>query len=209
MKKLILTTLAISLLASASLAQQETGTVAAIKESVVSAKDKVTAAVGINPNPFTVTSPDYTKDEPIALMHVFNGFGCEGENVSPALSWEGAPEDTKSFAVTVYDPDAPTGSGWWHWVVFNIPASVTELEIAASENGMPDGAVQSRTDYGTTGYGGPCPPVGDDAHRYIITVHALDVEKLDIAPDTPAAQVGFNLHSHGLAKTTLTAKYGR
>lgn len=158
---------------------------------------------------FTVTSDDFTAASPIANTHVFNGFGCEGENQSPAISWSGAPEGTKSYAVTVYDPDAPTGSGWWHWVVFNIPADVTALAANASADGLPEGAVQSRTDYGTEAYGGPCPPEGHDAHRYIVTVHALDVEKLEITPDTPAAQVGFNLYSHRLDKAELTATYGR
>ena len=158
---------------------------------------------------FIVTSPDFMADKPIANTHVFKGFGCEGENASPALAWSGAPEGTKSYAVTVYDPDAPTGSGWWHWVVFNIPATVTALDAGASASGLPEGAVQSRTDYGTESYGGPCPPAGDEPHRYIVTIHALDVGKLDIAPDTPAAQVGFNLHSHRLGKAELTAKYGR
>lgn len=160
---------------------------------------------------FKAGSPDYPvkMGEQIPLAHVFNGFGCQGENKSPALSWSGAPEGTKSYAVTVYDPDAPTGSGWWHWVVFNIPATVTALEQDASATGLPEGAVQSRTDYGTESYGGPCPPEGDQPHRYIVTVHALDVEKLDLKPDTPAAQVGFHLYSHRLGKADFTARYGR
>lgn len=207
MKKLFASALVLSLICAPAIAKESVGTV--IKESVVVAKDKVAAAVGIEKNAFSVTSPDFKKDEPIANLHVFKGFGCEGENVSPALSWSGAPEETKSYAVTVYDPDAPTGSGWWHWVVFNIPADVKSLEMAASGENMPEGAVESRTDYGSTGYGGPCPPVGDKPHHYVVTVHALDVEKLDIAPDTPAAQVGFNLHSHRIGKAVLTARYGR
>lgn len=159
---------------------------------------------------FTVTSPDYVEGEAIDLKHVFNGFGCIGENVSPEIAWSGAPEETKSFAVTVYDPDAPTGSGWWHWVVFNIPASMDELAQGASNSDLlPATAVESRTDYGTTGYGGPCPPEGDDPHKYIITVHALDVEALDLAVDTPAAQVGYYLNAHGIGKATIQATYGR
>lgn len=160
---------------------------------------------------FSVSSADFPTalGEQIGNAQVFKGFGCEGENISPAIAWSGAPAETKSYAVTIYDPDAPTGSGWWHWVVFNIPANVTALENGASVNGLPAGAVQSRNDYGTEQYGGPCPPVGDEAHRYIVTVHALDVEKFDIAPDTPAAQVGYNLYSHTLKKTDMMAKYGR
>lgn len=207
MKAFASVAIAVSLLASAALAQETMGS--AIKEKVVSATDKVAAAVGIEKNPFTVTSPDYTVKQPIADMFVFKGFGCEGENVSPTLSWSGAPEETKSYAVTIYDPDAPTGSGWWHWIVYNIPADVTELAMGANSTGLPEGVKQGRNDYGQNAYGGPCPPVGDKPHRYIVTIHALNVESLDIAADAPAAQIGFNLHSHGIAKAELTAKYGR
>ena len=150
----------------------------------------------------TVSSPDIKEGATIADAQVFKGFGCTGNNVSPALSWSGAPATTKSFAVSIYDPDAPTGSGWWHWVVFNIPANVTSL---------PKGAVQSRTDFGADGYGGPCPPKGDQPHHYQITVFAVDVDKLPDAKDhnASAALVGFDLHFHTLAKGTLTGVYGR
>lgn len=158
---------------------------------------------------FTVTSPDYTASKPIANSHVFKGFGCEGENKSPALAWKGAPEGTKSYAVTVYDPDAPTGSGWWHWLVYNIPATVTSLETDASAKGVPEGAVQSRTDFGTEAYGGPCPPKGHKPHHYVVTVHALDVEKLDLKPDSSGALVGYMLNEHRIGKAELTSIYGR
>ena len=111
----------------------------------------------------TLTSPDIAPGARIADQQVFNGFGCTGGNISPALSWSGAPKDTKSFALSVYDPDAPTGSGFWHWVVFNIPPDVTSLPKGAGDPkgaGAPKGAVQSRTDFGVPGYGGPCPPQG-------------------------------------------------
>lgn len=158
---------------------------------------------------FTITSPDYTASKPIANEHVFKGFGCEGENKSPALAWSGAPEGTKSYAVTVYDPDAPTGSGWWHWVVYNIPATVTSLETDASAKGLPKGAVQSRTDFGTEAYGGPCPPKGHKPHHYVVTVHALDVEKLDLKSDSSGALVGYMLNGHRIGKAELTSIYGR
>jgi Raf kinase inhibitor-like YbhB/YbcL family protein len=159
----------------------------------------------------SVTSPDIASGKAISDEQVFNGFGCSGKNVSPALSWSGAPAGTKSFAVTVYDPDAPTGSGFWHWVVFNIPPSTTSLPKNAGDvkaNLAPKGSVQSRTDFGVPGWGGPCPPPGK-AHRYIFTVFAVDVDHIDATADTSAAVIGFNLHFHTLAKGSLTGKYGR
>ncbi len=161
---------------------------------------------------FRLTSPDIAEREPIAEAYTFNGFGCAGGNLSPALSWSGAPAGTKSFALTCYDPDAPTGSGFWHWVVFNIPPSVAHLPRGAGDPkspAAPKGAVQSRTDYGTAGYGGPCPPQGDKPHRYQFTIFAVDVDKLDADANSTAAVVGFNLHFHTLAKATLTGLYGR
>ncbi len=162
----------------------------------------------------TLTSPDMAEGATIANEQVFKGFGCTGGNVSPALSWSGAPEGTKSFAVTIYDPDAPTGSGWWHWVVYNLPAGTNSLPKNAGDPAkklMPEGAVQSRTDFGAPGYGGPCPPPGRKPHHYHITVFALDVDKLPNAKDeqASAALVGFDLHFHTLAKATLTGIYGR
>ena len=142
---------------------------------------------------------------------VFNGFGCAGGNVSPALTWSGAPAGTKSFALTVYDPDAPTGSGFWHWVVFNIPADVTSLAKGAGapkSETTPQGAVQSRTDFGAPGYGGPCPPKGDAPHHYHFTIFALDVDKLDADENASAAFVGFNLHFHTLAKAEFIGLWG-
>ncbi|HEY2030299.1 MAG TPA: YbhB/YbcL family Raf kinase inhibitor-like protein [Myxococcales bacterium] len=161
---------------------------------------------------FSLTSTDISAKKPIDNKHVFNSFGCSGGNVSPELSWKGAPSGTKSFALTAYDPDAPTGSGWWHWVVYNIPASTTSLPSGAGDAKapkLPEGATQGNTDFGTPGYGGPCPPQGDKPHRYIFTVFALDTDKLDIPQGATAALVGFNLHGHTLAKASLTARYGR
>ncbi|HUJ73675.1 MAG TPA: YbhB/YbcL family Raf kinase inhibitor-like protein [bacterium] len=160
---------------------------------------------------FKLTSPNIKPGGTIAIEQVLNSFGCTGSNVSPALEWSGAPEKTKSFALTVYDPDAPTGSGWWHWVVFNIPASATGLPKNAGDlkaNLAPAGSVQSRTDFGTPGWGGPCPPKGDKPHRYFFTVYALDVDHLDANADASAAFIGFNLHFHTLAKASLMGKYG-
>src|SRR5580704_13502521 len=141
----------------------------------------------------TLTSPDIAPGAKIADEQVFSAFGCTGGNVSPALAWSGAPTGTKSFALSVYDPDAPTGSGFWHWVVFNIPASTESLPAEAGDvkkKGMPVGSVQGRTDFGTFGYGGPCPPPGK-AHHYHFRVFALKVPKLDVPNDATAALVGF------------------
>jgi Raf kinase inhibitor-like YbhB/YbcL family protein len=161
---------------------------------------------------FSLTSPDVHQGKAIAKAQLFNSFGCKGDNISPALEWRGAPAGAKSFALTVYDPDAPTGSGWWHWIVFNIPANVGKLEAGAGStkpDALPAGAVQSNTDFGKPGYGGPCPPQGDKPHRYVFTVFALDVDKLDLPPSSMGALVGFNLRGHTIAKATLTATYGR
>ena len=139
---------------------------------------------------------------------VFSGFGCTGENISPELSWENAPKNTKSFAITVYDPDAPTGSGWWHWVVFDILKNKTNLSSGFGNIDSKD-AIQSVTDDGKSGFGGACPPLGDKAHRYIFTVHALDVETLGLDKNATPALVGFMLNSHTLAKSSLISYYGR
>jgi Raf kinase inhibitor-like YbhB/YbcL family protein len=128
-------------------------------------------------------------------------------NSSPHLKWSGAPEGTKSYAITCFDPDAPTGSGFWHWTAANIPSDVTELAADASSRGMPAGAVQGRTDFGEPGYGGAAPPAGHGPHRYIFTVFAVDTERLDVTPDNSGAVFGFNLYFHTLAKASITATY--
>jgi Raf kinase inhibitor-like YbhB/YbcL family protein len=140
------------------------------------------------------------------------GFGCAGGNKSPHLAWSGAPAGTKSFAVTCYDPDAPTGSGFWHWVVVNIPPDVTELAAGAGNRNaaqLPKGALQTRTDFGAPGYGGPCPPQGDHPHRYLFTVFAVGSENLSATADTSAAVIGFQLHFNTLAKAAIMGLYKR
>lgn len=169
----------------------------------------VLTAAWLQAGNFTLTSSDLAGQ--LSVKQVFNGFGCTGENISPALAWKDAPKGTKSFAVTLYDPDAPTGSGWWHWVVFNIPASVTSLPAGAgnpTKGLMPKGAVQSVTSYGQGGFGGACPPVGDRAHRYIFTVYALDVDAL--GPDATAmpALVGYMLNAHAIEKASMISYFG-
>ncbi len=158
-----------------------------------------------------LNSNDFKDGDYLEAAHVLSedfGFGCEGGNRSPHLAWSGAPDGTRSFAVTCYDPDAPTGSGFWHWVVVNIPADITELEsgVGSAGGSMPGGGLQTRTDFGRPGYGGPCPPEGDHPHRYIFTVHAVG-GTLPVDADTSAAVFGFQLHFNTLAKATLMGLY--
>jgi hypothetical protein len=161
---------------------------------------------------FHLMSTDIAAGKAIGEAHVFNGFGCSGKNISPALRWHDAPPGTQSFALMVYDPDAPTGSGWWHWVVYNIPASATSLAAGAgTEDGraLPAGASQGVTDFGTRGYGGPCPPAGTKAHRYYFRLHALKVAKIEVPPNASAALIGFNVNANTLGVAELMALYGR
>jgi Raf kinase inhibitor-like YbhB/YbcL family protein len=160
---------------------------------------------------FTLTSPDIANGKKISEAQVFNSFGCSGHNVSPALSWSNVPAGTKSFALLVHDPDAPTGSGWWHWVAYNIPADAMSLPADAGDpkkNLMPGTTVQGRTDFGTPGYGGPCPPPGKP-HHYYFRLYALKVPKLDVPADATAALIGFNVRANSLGEAQILGLYGR
>lgn len=142
--------------------------------------------------------------------YVFNGFGCSGDNVSPGLVWSGAPEGTKSFVISMYDPDAPTGSGWWHWVVADIPHSVTHLAEGAgnSDKLLPKGAVSIKTDFGSKGYGGPCPPPGKP-HRYVISVFAMKVAKLGVPAGATPGMAGFMTRANAIDSASTVIMYGR
>src|SRR5580693_3594532 len=132
---------------------------------------------------FKLASTDVKSGSPMATAQVFNGFGCNGQNISPALSWSGEPPGTQSFALTIYDPDARAGAGWWHWTVFNIPTTVHALAAGAGNQGsrdLPAGAGQGRNDFGVSQYSGPCPPIGEHAHHYEITVYAIKVARLPL-----------------------------
>jgi Raf kinase inhibitor-like YbhB/YbcL family protein len=164
--------------------------------------------------PFTLKSADFKDGGAIPDKNTFNSFGCTGENVSPALEWANPPAGTKSFVLMVHDPDAPTGgAGFWHWIVYNIPADTKSLPagIAADGSNLPKGTVQSNTDFGKPGYGGPCPPEGSGAHHYNFTLYALKVDKLDVPAGATAAFVGFNANSSAnlLGKVKLTGTYTR
>ncbi|MBV9602399.1 MAG: YbhB/YbcL family Raf kinase inhibitor-like protein [Chloroflexi bacterium] len=160
-----------------------------------------------------LSSANFKDGEFLTLDHVMAeryGFGCNGGNRSPQLTWSGAPDGTRSFALTVFDPDAPTGSGFWHWVVANIPVNVTSLELDAGNPAggkMPAGAVTVRNDAGTREYAGPCPPQGDHPHRYFFTIFAVGAEQLAVNADTTPAVVGFQLHFNSLDKAELVGLF--
>ena len=165
--------------------------------------------------PLELSSSSFNEGELLGTDHVLSeayGFGCNGANLSPQLSWRNVPHGTQSFAVTCFDPDAPTGSGFWHWVVANIPHTVTSLPAGAGDPGagtMPAGALEVRTDFGKPGYGGPCPPEGMNIHRYIFSLHAVDLQELPVTADTSAAIVGFYLNFHTIEKASLIGLYKR
>jgi Raf kinase inhibitor-like YbhB/YbcL family protein len=164
---------------------------------------------------FTVRSDSFKDGDYLAKDHILSaeyGFGCEGGNKSPHLAWSGAPTGTKSFAVTCFDPDAPTGSGFWHWLVVNVPPDVNELALDAGNpkvRKLPKEALQTRTDFGAPGYGGPCPPPGDHPHRYLFTVFAVGADSLPVTADTSAAIIGFQLNFNTLAKAAIMGLYKR
>lgn len=161
--------------------------------------------------PMRLTSPQFVDRGWLGQEAVYQGFGCSGGNLSPALEWTGAPAGTKSFVVTAYDPDAPTGSGWWHWTVFNLPAEVSGLEQGAGSPGgnLPADAVQGRNDFSTNEFGGACPPKGADPHRYVFTVFAMPDATLPIGAESSGAMVGFFAENMSLSRASLTAYYGR
>ena len=154
-----------------------------------------------------IESDDMKEGGMLKLEHVFNGFGCEGENKVPQISIGNIPVDAKSLALTVYDPDAPTGSGWWHYIAYNIPTYINK--IAKGESKIAQGVKFGKNDFGTYNYGGPCPPKGHGKHRYIFTVYALSVENLELPKDASPALIGYNLNANSIEKSSLTAYYER
>jgi Raf kinase inhibitor-like YbhB/YbcL family protein len=184
----------------------------ALKVIVASSSLALVASVAAAAS-FKLMSPDFKNNGTVPDKNVFNSFGCTGENTSPALEWSNPPEGTKSFAVLMHDPDAPTGgAGFWHWIVYDIPATTTSLPAGAGKadgSALPQGAKQGHTDFGTVGYGGPCPPPGSGKHHYNITVYALKVDKLDVPANATASFVGFNANANALGKAKLTGTYER
>ena len=157
-----------------------------------------------------LTSDDIVEGQAMDADQVFAGFGCDGANLAPSLAWSGAPEGTKSFIITAYDPDAPTGSGFWHWSVFNIPATVSDLPEGAGSDAipLPDGAIQARNDFSHNAFGGACPPEGR-SRRYVFTVYAMPQATLPIDETASGALVGFFANSMSIGRATITATYGR
>ncbi|MDQ0736721.1 YbhB/YbcL family Raf kinase inhibitor-like protein [Arthrobacter agilis] len=159
---------------------------------------------------FTLTSETVTHQAPLDPAQASGMMGAGGKDESPQLSWSGFPDGTKSFAVTVYDPDAPTASGFWHWAVANLPVTTTSLAAGAGTDGsglLPEGAVQLRNDAGFAGYVGAAPPEGHGPHHYHVVVHALDVESLDLQPEASPAYLGFNLFASTLGRARLIGTF--
>ncbi|MCW7538195.1 YbhB/YbcL family Raf kinase inhibitor-like protein [Aquabacterium sp. A7-Y] len=156
--------------------------------------------------------PELRPSQWLSLQHEYDRFDGRGGNTSPQLQWQGLPEGTRSLALTLFDPDAPTGSGFWHWVAFDLPPTLDGLPVAAGSPSvatLESGGLQARNDFGHHGYGGPCPPVGAQPHRYQFTLHALDTERLGVDAETPNAIVRYLVHSRSLASAQVIALYGR
>lgn len=161
---------------------------------------------------FALSSHDIAQGEFMAKAQEFNGFGCSGGDLSPHLKWSNAPQGTKSFAITAYDPDAPTGSGWWHWQVVNIPKNVTEMATgagSAKKDFAPRGSMQINNDYGSRGFGGACPPLGHGVHHYRFTIHALSVETLELPEDASGALAGYMINANTIESSTIESLYKR
>jgi Raf kinase inhibitor-like YbhB/YbcL family protein len=158
---------------------------------------------------FNLQSPDLKKNLNIGKKFIWNKDGCHGDNVSPSLTWKNPPKGTKSFAITVFDPDVKSGSGWWHWMIINIPAKTKSLNTGASKTKLiPQNSIEIRNDFGEIGWGGPCPPPGE-THHYVFTIYALNRESIEYSPTTTPAHLGVELEKFLIKKTYFRVKYSR
>ena len=172
----------------------------------------LTGSETVSAQDFRLTSPQLREGGRMPMAQVYSEIGCTGENISPALAWRNPPKQTQSFAVTLFDTDARHGNGWWHWLIFNIDPSVRNLPQNSGNPEAalaPPGAVQSVTDFGTPGYGGPCPPTGDIPHHYIFTVYALDVPRLDVDASAMPGTVNAAILQHAIGFARLTVMFSR
>ncbi len=164
------------------------------------------AAAAEQATDFRLDSPELAPNTTVAGRFVYQGYGCRGLNLSPALNWSNPPEGTRSFVVTVFDPDAKGGAGWWHWVVYNLPATTRGLPEGAGSKPaklLPAGAREGKTDFGESAYGGPCPPPGDPPHHYVFTIYALASDHIELSG------TGFTPDQGVLARSSFTVRYGR
>ena len=172
----------------------------------------LSSSVSVFADTLTLTSHDISQDKFMAKEQVFNGFGCSGGDISPHLKWSGAPKGTKSFAITAYDPDAPTGSGWWHWQIVNIPKNIMEVSSGAGSTKQdlaPKGSMQIINDFGSRGFGGACPPAGHGIHHYKFTIHALSVDKLELPENASGALSGYMINGNTIESSTIESLYKR
>jgi Raf kinase inhibitor-like YbhB/YbcL family protein len=183
-----------------------------IKKTICTALTALFLSTTAQAGDFELTSSEIQNDQHMSKAFEFMGFGCKGDNRSPELSWKNAPEGTKSFALTVHDPDAPTGSGWWHWQVINIPVNVTSLKSDAGNKNnqlLPNGAMQIENDYGYAGFGGACPPEKHGTHHYHFNIHALSVANINLPENASGALTGYMINANTIEKATLTPLYER
>lgn len=159
----------------------------------------------VEENAFKLSSSELKHNETLPNAQVLNAYGCNGGNISPQLSWNMPPIETKSFAIICHDPDAPKDHGWYHWLVVNIPKNIKEIK----QGEKIEGALETITDFKTTGFGGACPPIGHGIHHYNFTIYALDVEKLDVNKNDIPYEVEKKVIAHSLAKSTITGLFER
>jgi len=194
-----------------SLVKQKNNTVKKLYLALCSCLAFVVPTAFAESGGFRLAGAEWHDGGSVPQKNVYNGSGCGGANISPEFHWSNAPRGTKSFAITIFDPDAPAGGGWWHWIIFNIPGTVSELPAGAGNEAsrrLPPAGFQCRNDYGELGYGGPCPPPGS-THRYLVKVYALSIEKLPFGSETPPGKMAKQIEAHSIGVAKLMVRLGR